>query len=328
MLSFIPVILFVVALYYYDNFKLVREYTLLACLVWGIFAAILSYYLNGWLIELTGFKTDFSTLYIAPLSEEILKAFLIIILASRRKTGFTIDAAIYGFASGAGFALAENFYHMINQDLQAGWMTGLLSSFAATIMHGACSSIMAILIINGFLRKNAGWRSFIPALIIPFLLHSLYNHFLFNPILQTPYIIIAFPVILALVYNKSTKNLQVWLEIEFSTEIEMLKMIRQGKFNNTKAGEYLRSLKEHFSPVIIVDLYNYISLHLELSIKAKRNILLSENGFNAIFEPDNREKLAEMKQLRKQIGKIGEMALQPIIRIHYRELWKYNLLDD
>jgi hypothetical protein len=105
-------------------------------------------------------------------------------------------------------------------------------------------------------------------------------------------------------------------------------MIRLGKLGHTKAGAYLVSLKKHFSPEMIVDLYCYISLCLELSIKAKRNLMLKENGFPVIDEPGLQEKLTELRQIRRQIGKAGEMALQPLVRMKYREIWKLNLLKN
>ena len=73
-------------------------------------------------------------------------------------------------------------------------------------------------------------------------------------------------------------------------------------------------------------MYCYIALYLELSIKAKRNLMLKENDFPIIVEDDLQPKLKELAQLRKQIGKIGELAISPLIRMNYRNLWKLNQL--
>jgi hypothetical protein len=83
-------------------------------------------------------------------------------------------------------------------------------------------------------------------------------------------------------------------------------------------------LKEHFSSDIIVDMYCYISVYLELSIKSKRNILLAECEMPIVKEPDIDSKLKEFHQLRKIIGKSGELALSPLIKLSNRDLWKLS----
>jgi len=54
--------------------------------------------------------------------------------------------------------------------------------------------------------------------------------------------------------------------------------------------------------------------------------MLKENEFPIIIESDLPAKLNELAHLRKQIGKVGEMALKPLIRMDYRNLWKLNQL--
>ncbi|HKL92212.1 MAG TPA: hypothetical protein VJ871_02930 [Bacteroidales bacterium] len=97
-----------------------------------------------------------------------------------------------------------------------------------------------------------------------------------------------------LIFRRNEKQLHRWLEIEFSSEIELLQMIHKGRFSDTRAGAYLASLKTRFAPEPIVDMYCYIQLYLELSIKAKRNVLLKES------------------------------VISPLIRMNYRDLWKLN----
>ncbi|MEI6050379.1 MAG: TorF family putative porin [Bacteroidota bacterium] len=81
-------------------------------------------------------------------------------------------------------------------------------------------------------------------------------------------------------------ELQKWLEIEFNSEVELLNMIRKGEFRLAITGSYLLSVEERFAPGTIVDMYCYIGLYLELSIKAKLNLMLKENDFPIIVEED------------------------------------------
>jgi hypothetical protein len=55
--------------------------------------------------------------------------------------------------------------------------------------------------------------------------------------------------------------------------------------------------------------------------------MLKENGLPPVFEQDMSEKMNELQNIKKQIGKVGEMALAPLIRLNYRDLWKLNSLN-
>lgn len=324
--SLFPVLLFLAGLFLLDSFKLVSQKSLLLSLLWGILAAGLSYLLNTWLAE--SFSLDHTTLirYIAPVTEEFLKALLIFLLISMRRIGFAIDAAIYGFAIGAGFALTENIFYIVQLGTDTELVVWILRGFGTAIMHGGCTALLSMIMILGMQREKPAWLASLPGLALALFIHSGFNHFAINPFLQTMLIILVLPTVFVMVFNQSNIMLQNWLEIEFSNEVDMLRMIRQGQFKSTRAGEYLASIKKHYTPEMIVDMYWYISLYLELSVKAKRNVMLKENGFPITPEAGIKEKLIELQQLRKQIGKVGEMSLRPLIRINHRELWKMNQL--
>jgi len=324
--SLLPVFLFLISLFLFDSFKLVRKNILLICLIWGIAAAGIAYFLNTALSKSIDHQTF--TRYLAPFIEESLKAILVLLLVLKRKIGFTIDAAIYGFASGAGFALAENIVYMVQLGSGSAMVIWIIRGFGTAVMHGGCTALMAMLLIAGIQREKSVIVAFIPGLLSAILLHSAFNHFMLNPYLQTALIIIILPVVFSIVFSRSANMLQNWLELEFSNEVEILSMIRKGQLLQTKSGAYLASLKKHFAPEIILDLYCYVSLYIELSIKAKSNLMLRENDFPIIEDQDISEKLQELKQLRRQIGKMGEIAIKPLVRMNYRELWKLNQLKN
>jgi len=324
--SILPVLLFLLSLFLFDSFKLVGKNTLIICLTWGVFAAVAAYFMNTGLSR--HFISDHELLarYVAPLTEEVSKALIIFFLVYRKKIGFSIDAVIYGFAAGTGFALAENVFYLGNLSADTNMVVWLLRGFGTAIMHGGSTALIALLLMAGIQRDKAFILSVLPALAASYMLHSSYNHFLVNPLLQAVILLILLPSVFIIVFQKSNQLLQDWLEVEFSSEVEMLRMMRWGKFRDTKAGAYLASLKDYFNPETIVDLYAYITVFLELSITAKRNLMLRENDLDMIHEPDIEGKLIDLEQLRKQIGKAGELAIKPIVRMNHRELWKLSQL--
>jgi protease PrsW len=322
--GFLPVILFMGCLFLLDSFKLIKTYLLFYCIAWGIVSALLSFYLNT--IMMTRFGISFLILsrYMAPFIEEGFKVLLLLVLIYRKQIGFAIDAAIYGFAIGTGFFLAENLYYFIQMGESYDLTLAIIRGFGTAVMHCGTIAICAIILMGGDQITNMVTKYFFIGLLSAIILHSAFNHFILNPLLQTLLIITILPAVFYLIFSISTKNLRQWLEVEFINEVEMLRMLRFGKFSNTRSGKYLVSLKSFFTAENLVDMYCFLSLYLELSIKAKRNLLLRETGFKAIIEPDINNKLIELKQLRKNIGKSGEMALLPLVRMNYRDLWKLN----
>jgi RsiW-degrading membrane proteinase PrsW (M82 family) len=325
-LCFLPVILFLAFLFLLDSFNLAQIKTLISCLLWGIFCAVAGYYINTFLAKWMAIDYRSLSRYVGPVIEESLKTLFVFYLIYKKKIGFMIDAAIYGFAIGAGFSLIENFYFLFNAPPGFNLLTLIIRGIGTASMHGGCTSFFAALFIVSISRSENRFTALLPGLLLAFLLHSGFNHFPFSPVVQTLLVILVLPVIFIFVFRFSNTRLQKWLEIEFDSEVEILTMIRKGKMSSTKTGLYLLTVKERFSPETIVDMYCYISLYLELSIKAKRNLMLKENEFPIIIEEDLELKLKELDQLRKQIGKIGELTLAPLIRMNYRNLWKLNQL--
>lgn len=325
-IALLPVVVFLLLLFLLDSYKLVNKGTLLSSFVGGILCALLALLINVQFQKYSTVNFDTFSRYIAPLFEESLKALIIIVLIKQKKIGFLIDAAIYGFAVGAGFAVAENSYYLLNFET-SNLLVWILRGLGTSLMHSGVTAILAMLLIGTLNREKKLYAGFGISLLIAYFIHSGFNHFYIQPVTQTLLISICIPSLLILIFKLNEKQLQDWLEVEFFNEVELLAMMRKGELKSTKTGKYLVQLKQHFSKEVIVDMYCYIEIFMELSVIAKRNIMLLENDFTPIVEPNLKAKLAELKQLQKNIGKTGELALSPLIRMNYRDLWKLNTLN-
>lgn len=324
-ISTIPVLIFLVFLFALDSFKLVTIKLLTISFAWGIVAALISYYTNSCLLSNTGSNLQTYSSYIAPILEEVLKAASVIMLIRFKKIGFSIDAIVYGFATGAGFSLAENIYYLtMNPDPNL--LIWIIRGFGTAIMHGGCTALFAMVTLGGINRQKISPANIFAGLFTAYLLHSLFNQFHIDPVLQAIGTAIIIPAIFVATFHYNEKSLRKWLEMEFFSEIELLSRIKKGEISQTKAGEYIISLKERFRPDAILDMYCYLSLYLELSVKAKRNIMLRESGLEPPQEEDIEQKLAELSQLRKNIGKVGELTLAPLVKMKYNDLWKLKQL--
>ena len=89
----------------------------------------------------------------------------------------------------------------------------------------------------------------------------------------------------------------------------------------------MQSLESTFTPVILGDMLSYLHLSLELSARAKGDLLRREMGFPV--EPDA-ELGGQLKELRLelQIGRAGKMALAPLLGQSRRDIWELQQLAE
>jgi len=231
--TLIPVLLFLFLLFLLDSFKLVRMKTLLIAFFAGSSVALLAYFINSFFLSKQGVEFGAYSRFIAPVLEESLKASIIVILILRKRTGFLIDAAIYGFASGAGFAVAENIYYL--SALQnTTIITAAIRGLGTAIMHSGTTSLLAVFAIGALNLEKKLYKGLIPGLLFAILVHSVFNHFYIHPALQTLIIVVVIPLLLILIFKFNEKKLSDWLEADFFNEAGLLTKIRKGEFKHVQ----------------------------------------------------------------------------------------------
>jgi RsiW-degrading membrane proteinase PrsW (M82 family) len=327
LLGLLPVCCFLAALVYLDSYKLVPLKWVVGTIVLGCATGVASYPLN--MIGLQWLDVDFTvyTRYVAPLVEEALKALVIWALMRENRIGFLVDAAILGFAVGAGFAIFENMYYLtILPDLKLG--TWIVRGFGTAIMHGGATAIFAV-IAHTMLEQypTKGWVAMLPGLLIAAITHSVFNHFFFTPIINTALVLGILPLLFTVIFDRSDKALSDWLGAGFDADTELLELINSGELSTSKVGLYLQSLREKFEGPIVADLLCYLRLHTELSIRAKGLLMMRESGFVNKAGEQTRAKLEEMKYLEKSIGATGKLAIKPFLRMSQKDLWQFYMLS-
>ena len=105
-----------------DSYKLLGVKSVIIAIGIGAASALVSYFVNTPLIDNSGFSWLTYSRYVAPVVEEFFKGIVLVYLIRANRIGFNVDAAIYGFALGAGFAIVENLYYIIvlDQDTSVG----------------------------------------------------------------------------------------------------------------------------------------------------------------------------------------------------------------
>jgi hypothetical protein len=300
--------------------------SLALALLGGAAAAVASFLLNSRGIVWTGGDFALYSRYAAPLVEETLKAAVVLMFFRTDRIGFLVDAAILGFAAGAGFSVFENI-HFLGSAGTARLAVWVIRGLGTAMMHGGTTAMFALITKSISDRKPRwSWVSVLPGLALAYALHSGFNHFILPPIAATAVLMIVLPLVAVNIFIASERGTRKWLEVGFDTDVELLGLVNAGRFSSSKIGRYLLSLKGKFSGEVMADLLCLIRIHLELSISAKGVLLLKEAGLPVSPDPGIRDKFRELEYLQKSVGPTGLMAVSPILHRSRRDLWELHLL--
>jgi RsiW-degrading membrane proteinase PrsW (M82 family) len=317
--SLLPVPAFLGVLRLLDSYKLVTLNRTLRNVGVGCLAAALCYAINSAAFAFLGGSPHWYLAFAAPAIEEIVKASYLLWLVRANRLGFMVDAAIAGFAIGSGFALVENATYLA---FFAGSspLLWILRGFGTAMMHGANTAIVGI--------AATGTRFRAAGLVLAFAIHSAYNQELLSPLGNATALLVVVPIVLALVFMKSEASLQQWIGDRLDQDVDLLHSISTGQFSDTHAARYLRSLKTSFAPEVVGDMLCLLQLSLELSARAKGDLMMREVGLDVPPDPSLPAKLKELRYLEKSIGPTGRRAMAPLISPTARELWEVEMLRD
>jgi hypothetical protein len=207
--------------------------------------------------------------------------------------------------------------------------TWIVRGLGTAIMHGGATAILAM-ISKTFHNRAGGLRLhlLLPGLGVAVVLHSLYNHFLVQPLLATALIVLVFPYLCVAVFQHSERETRAWLGAGFDTDQELVRAVHSGRVSGTPVGSYLKTLRSRFSPEVIVDMMCLLRVRAELAIRAKGLLMLREAGFDVPADPTLKDKFEELQYLEKSIGKTGLLAIDPFLHTSTRDLWQLNLLSE
>jgi RsiW-degrading membrane proteinase PrsW (M82 family) len=323
--ALLPVIGFLAALFLMDSFKLVSPRWIGFALGTGAVAALASYAVWPALL-LSGLSDDAAVRYLAPCVEEALKASVVVLLLLSGRAGFLVDAALLGFAIGAGFALAENVLYLgtLSQPSIALW---LVRGFGTAVLHGGTTSIFAILsrvLSDRYSRRP--YAVFLPPLLPAIAIHSAFNHLPLPPVALTGVILIVLPLLLIVVFDRSERATREWMGAGMDLDIEVLQLVASEHFGLTRFGQYLQELRSRFPAIVVADMYCLLRLELELSVQARAFVLARDAGLELRADEDLAASLAERDYLQQAIGRTGLLALRPLQVTSTRDRWHRHLL--
>ena len=325
--ALLPVLLFLLVLRIGDSFKLVSRRALAKALASGAAAALVAMALHARLFDWTGMDTRTFARTIAPFTEEALKALCVLYPLRRGQIGFLVDAAILGFAVGAGFALVENidYLHALADQLIWVWVA---RGFGTAVMHAAATSVVAMTgksLSDRYPLRRA--LMMLPGWAIAVAIHATFNRALVSPLLAAAFLLFVIPLVVMAVFERSEQMTTEWVGDGMDLDVELLALTRSNHFGATRLGRYLSELTARFPGPVVADMFCLLQIELELGIRAKGMLLAREAGLSVPVDDDVRASLAERAYLHRAIGPTGLLALGPLQVTSHRDDWHRYLLE-
>jgi RsiW-degrading membrane proteinase PrsW (M82 family) len=326
LLAVVPVLLFLAALLGLDRFRLVRLSSVLTALAAGGIAALVCHALQAALAGAPGAPVSTLARVLGPLTEEVAKAVYVVFLLRSGRAGFLVDAAIQGFAVGAGFGVVENVVYL--QALpDAPLLLWLVRGLGTAVLHGATTTVVALLAkALGDRRPDRWLPAALPGLAVAVAVHAAFNLLPLPPVAMTAVLLIAMPLLVLAVFEQSERVTHDWVGAGLDLDVEILSLVGSDAFASTRFGAYLRELRERFPGPVVADMYCLLRLHLELSVQAKARVLAREAGLEIPDDGDLRAAFDEIAALDRSIGPTGRLALRPLQVTSHRDAWHRHLL--
>ena len=327
-LALLPVLFFLLGLMLLDAYRLVRMRMIYFALLAGCGAAVTAYVVNSAAIDTFGVSLSTYALVSSPLVEELIKAAYVIYLLYTRRIGFLADAAVLGFAVGAGFAIVENLYYLLILP-DGPIFVWAIRGLGTAVMHGGATGLFAVVARLLLARYSpARWTAVMGGLVVAYIIHAIFNRLLWIPVLTTAVLLVILPLTMMVVYRLSEAQLQRWLSDGFDQDSEIFATIIGGGVIATPLGRYLQSLRSSFSGETLADMLCLLRLQSELSLRARGELLMRREGFPPVPDPELKAKLAELVYLEERIGKAGMVALRPVSRWSRGDDWERHRLTD
>lgn len=327
-----PVVTLLVVFDRLDAFNLIGAREISILLAVGGAAAAFSFFAN--LRVMDGFPIGFSsyTRYVSPIIEESLKAAPVVYLFARNRLGFKVDAAIAGFAVGAGFSVIENIWYLftITDANVSAW---LVRGFGTAVMHGAATAIFAIISHEMTERQAessaAVYRfepmQFVIGLLTATVIHSAFNHFPHQPLVIMALTLLLAPATIFLALIRSDRAAQQWLAADHAAHAKLLTDIRAGRFAETPLGQEINAIATRMGPAA-ADARAYIELKTELILRAEELIHAAQAGEHVTPTDLDRDKFTKLDALERRLGKAALAALAAPLGFTRNDLWELSRL--
>ena len=183
-LAIAPVITIVLWIYLKDKYDKEPIHILTKFFTFGVLISVLAIYIEEWFIKINIFSESINIFYmsfiVAGLVEEGLKSLILIPnLLKEKNFNEKLDGIIYSVFLSLGFATVENIIYMLYEDPTSAFEVGVIRSIISVPAHMMFGVIMGYYISKyKFTDCKSKKRNLILAIILPILLHGVFDFIL------------------------------------------------------------------------------------------------------------------------------------------------------
>ena len=306
--SIIP-LAFLLLIKWLNFFETHRTRLILLALVWGAFSVELSYLVDHPIRMIMGMP--FVATHTAPFVEEIFKSLILLYLVRRADTTFFVDGAVYGFASGIGFAIAENMLYLSRVDIDTGVVLGTVRAFVSSVMHGSTTAIVGMAVAGfpmRFLNRHP-LLAWLAGLTVAIAIHTTYNNTAFHNFVfgQTGYLVlagIAFGAFLlvaaAITWGLRREHRLLHRSLGKSASVSKGEAMLVQRMDDLD--ELLAPVEERYGEVKREQVANALLLAAQLAMKQDQIRKTKDPELRAELAPQITELKQELKQARNDVG--------------------------
>ncbi|HTR59976.1 MAG TPA: PrsW family glutamic-type intramembrane protease [Casimicrobiaceae bacterium] len=290
-------------------FETHRARLVLLALVWGAISVELSYQVSHPMRLVLG--PVFVATHTAPIVEEVFKSLVLLYLVRRADTTFFVDGAVYGFASGIGFAIAENMLYLSRVDVDTGVVVSTIRAFISSIGHGTCTAFVGMALAGfpmGRLNRHplVAW---VVGLTVASALHLTYNntafhHFVFG---QTGLLVLAainfsaFVILCAaILWGLRRERRRLRRSLGMSAGVSSGEAVLVERIDDLD--ELLIPIEERFGEIKREQVANALRLGAQLTMKQNLLKRTRDPELRAVIKPQIAELKRELKRARHDVG--------------------------
>jgi RsiW-degrading membrane proteinase PrsW (M82 family) len=308
------------------DFYQVGEYHLILISLGGGVLAYLFASLTNITLRLSS-MLDPSTieLFIAPVLEEILKGLVLLCLIRLSRFTFSVDGALYGFATGIGFAILEN-YEYIGRDISIGALVALQRVFSANLVHATSGAIIGIALgIFHLSRTGTRWPILALGLFLAIWQHMVYNIISYDgsSLVGAFGIGILGTVFIYLVMLRGKRRAQNWIKQKLGMDDRVTRGEVAVVERLSSMDVLLLPVVERFGAETASKVENLLYLQARLAIK--RKILEScqdDQKMQEALEAEMREMRTEMEKARRDIGAYAMLFVRGLFTEEMISVWE------
>jgi RsiW-degrading membrane proteinase PrsW (M82 family) len=301
-------ILFLYSVHWLDLYGSDRPRTVLLCFAWGFVAFLLAFLANHFTTDILGFDRAFVATRTGPFVEEVFKSLILIYLVRRANFTYFVDGAIYGFASGIGFAVIENLRYIQLYPDQA-LLLVITRDFSTALMHGTATGLTGIAL--GRFRLARG-SSGIPSLLLGWagamLVHYTFNNVALSSLdsTLTEWILVGIGlggvVLVAATILWGLRDEKKWLRDELGERLHVSEEEASIVQHMGDLDELLAPIEKHFGKNKRNQVAHFLHLEAQLGLKQEAEDRTTDPKLRAELASQIAASEQELDQERRKVG--------------------------